>query len=436
MPISKIISFGLLVLLVSSIGQRKVAAQQFYNPASQSGPSEGAGDKPLWLERNGKKVFLLGVNYPWYNGYRGIDIGRYKGTKTIRTLALVERRKDLDEPRQDMQPGKPVHPNTGGFDREGIKAQFEDMQKIGIHVVRWFWGNDGRAFFNLNEGGNCSIDEETLNNVDEILKLAKKSGVLIAPVLLDFRIISGDTHMLYEDGSEGAMHKEFITDPVKRKNLIDNGIVKLVKRVNTSADADAVLYWEIMNEASNVVSGQDPATGITYRSTAKGQVSPTEMRRFLKEAYEAIKRVDPKRPIMPSGLARANSLPLLVGQVPADLFGAHYNDADKDFGQVLTVSEIKKRILEPLGLTLDKPLVMTEGPSNAEHHLQYYIESAYYGGWAGYYPWSYYGVIGLNPLIRYDSASPSGNLTQKKWNLEIYRQFNRQHGKDVELGNH
>jgi len=76
---------------------------------------------------------------------------------------------------------------------------------------------------------------------------------------------------------------------------------------------------------------------------------------------------------------------------------------------------------------------MTEGPSVAEH-MQYYIDSAFNGGWAGYYPWSYYGIIGLNPMMRYDGAPPKGNVNKRQTNAQIYREFNRAHAKDLDLG--
>ena len=41
----------------------------------------------------GKPRFLLGVNYPSYNGYRGLDLAPYRGSKTIGSIAYVSPKK-------------------------------------------------------------------------------------------------------------------------------------------------------------------------------------------------------------------------------------------------------------------------------------------------------------------------------------------------------
>jgi len=398
----------------------------------------------LWFPFNGKARFLLGANLPWYNGYRGLDLAPYRGSKTIASVAYVIPKKqpwltgrfgvgtDVQRPSVSIQPG------STGFNAEGIEAQFRDMQAIGIHVLRWFIGDDGRAFLLFDQNENCTgIDPVGLENLDRVMALAEANQVYLVPVLLNFRFISGDRLLRFEDGSAGPDHADVIRDSEKRRKLIENFIQPLVKRYSKS---NSVLYWEIMNEAGNVVEGVDTATGFRMGRQKKvavpetfgsGRVSITEMRRFLNETYDAIKSVDQEHMIMPSGLARPWELPLVVGQVKADLFGAHYKDDGSDYDRIEPVAAIQSQLKQTYGLVLDKPLVMTEGPSQLSRHLQDYLNGAYSGGWAGYFPWSYYGLIGVNDMKRYPhvNVSRSGDP-----NVEFYKAFNQLHADAVSLG--
>lgn len=386
----------------------------------------------LWFKKDGKSVFLLGANYPFYNGYRGLDLGRYLGEKNIATVAYFNN-KDLQKPPITITKG------TTGFNPEGLDAQFKDMRDIGIHVLRWFIGNDGRAFLKLDPQGYClGIDEEALKNMDIAVNIAKKYRIFIAPSLLDFRFIEGDKHLLFADGTTGESHAEIIIDTKKRRQLIENYIQPLAAHF---ANSDTILYWEIMNEAGNVVVGTDPKTGFTIKGAlgrkeaSTRSVTPEQMQTFLNEAYDAIKKVDKRHPIMPSGLARTANLPLVVGRVKADLYGAHYNDNGiTDFGKVQTVEEIKQWLLNSYHLALDKPLIMTEGAGNMQEHLDYYFNSALNGGWAGYLPWTYYKIAGLNSLVRHSDILTSENRKEKaRANIEFLKKFNRDHAQEVNI---
>jgi len=260
-------------------------------------PAEG--NQPLWLERQGKRVFLLGANYPWYNGFRGLDLGRLRGTKTIAGVAFWNGR-DLQSPLQPLAPG------VTGFDPAGIEAQFSDMHAIGIHALRWILVCDDRAFLELDRQGNCTgIDLESLRSLDAALALAAKHRIFLAPCLLDFRFVTGDEHVRYSDGTSGESHADVIRTPQKRKLLVEKFV---------------------------------------------------------------------------------------------------------------------------------KPLVMTEGTAAMKTHLDYYVTSAFEGGWAGYFPWTYYRLVGLNDLIRYPRIVTSKDKGEAAGaNLEFYRKFNREHAAALSL---
>jgi hypothetical protein len=237
---------------------------------------------------------------------------------------------------------------------------------------------------------NCTgIDSAALQNVDQVLALAEANQVYLVPVLFDFTFVSGDRWLRFEDGSLALGHADVIRQPGKRKSLIENFVKPLVKRC---ANSRAVLYWEIMNEAGNVVQGTDPVTGFKMGEKARWQdgakVSVVEMQTFLNEIYDAIKSVDQSHLVMPSGVGRPWQLPLVVGRVKADLFGAHYNDDGSDWYRIQPVANISNHLRRKHGLVLNKPLVMTEGPSQLQNHLNEYLQSAFDGGWAGYLAWS------------------------------------------------
>jgi hypothetical protein len=399
---------------------------------------------PFWFPLNGKSYFLLGANYPWYNGYRGLDLSPYLGTKTIATVAFASPKSEKWDRSSgfanghDLQyPSVSIRPGTTGFSADGIRAQFEDMHDIGIRVLRWFFGGDGRSFMIFDEHGDCTgIDATALQNVDQVVALAKTNQIYLVPVLFDFRFISGDHWLKFEDGTSGTGHAEVIRDSVKRRSLIDNFVQPLAKRY---ANAGSILYWEIMNEAGNVVQGTDPVTGFTMPGGAKAgkfpTVSVTEMQTFMNEVYDAIKSVDQTHPVMPSGLGRPWQLPLVVGRVKADLFGAHYKDDGSDYGRIQPVAQIRSELKSKFGLVLDKPLVMTEGPAEMNRYLNDYLRGAFSGGWAGYFPWTYYRLIGLSPLRRYSRIMTSRNgKPQASVNIDLFRMFNRDHADAVKLG--
>jgi hypothetical protein len=392
--------------------------------------------KPLWFPFNGKTWFLLGANYPWYNGFRGLDLGPYLGSKTIAAVAFANPGNSGSG--HDLQfQANPIRPGTTGFNADGIEAQQQDMQNIGIHELRWFFGNDGRSFMIFDHQDNCTgIDSTASQNVDRVLALAETHQVYLVPVLFDFRFISGDRWLKFDDGSSGAGRADAIRDPEKRKSLIENFVQPLVKRC---ANSKAILYWEIMNEAGNVVQGTDPTTGFMLEGNARvpngAKVSIVEMQTFLNEVYDAIKSVDQNHLVMPSGLARPRQLPLVVGRVKADLFGTHYSDDGSDWERIESVANIGRQLRSRYGLVLDKPLVMTEGPAQIQSHLNEYLQSAYDGGWAGYLAWSYYGLIGYNDLKRYPGIVTSKDATPaSRANVDSYRKFNQVHADVVKLG--
>ncbi|HEX3444521.1 MAG TPA: hypothetical protein VHS80_07360 [Chthoniobacterales bacterium] len=393
-------------------------------------------NKPLWFPFDGKTWFLLGANYPWYNGYRGLDLGPYLGSKTIATVAFNSPRNSAYG-RDIQSPSIPIRSGTTGFNADGIAAQLQDMQGIGIHVLRWFFGGDGRSFMLFDQRDNCTgLDSTAAQNVDRVLALAETHQVYLVPVLFDFRFIGGDHWLKFEDGSSGTGRADVVRDPEKRKSLIENFVKPLVKRC---AESKAILYWEIMNEAGNVVQGTDPVTGFTLegngRIPGEAKVSVVEMQTFLNEVYDAIKSVDPNHLVMPSGLGRPRQLPLVVGRVKADLFGTHYNDDGNDWERIQSVADISSELHRRFGLVLDKPLVMTEGPAEIERHLSEYLQKAYDGGWAGYLAWSYYRIIGYNGLKRYPRIVTSKDATPAgRANADLYRTFNQAHADAVKLG--
>jgi endo-1,4-beta-mannosidase len=161
-------------------------------------------------------------------------------------------------------------------------------------VVRWFWGSDGRAFFDVStngRGGIQGISESTLQRVDAVVATAEKLHVKLIPVLFDFRFVIGSNHVLYEGSAEigGESHRSFLEDPDQRAMLVRDYVQRLVRRYR---DSPAILYWEIMNEAGNAVRGPYPPArpGVTCKIRGGRKACPREFKgtSALRRSHRAI----------------------------------------------------------------------------------------------------------------------------------------------------
>jgi hypothetical protein len=403
------------------------------SPFTDSGGAPGlaeAGSGPTATTH-----FILGANAPWYNGYRGLDLAPYLGKKTIASVSMVK----ADSGLKNADPtAPPIVTGATGYDASGIDATLEDMRSIGIKAVRWYFGVDGRALFSLDAQDDSSpIDTRAYPQIDHLLAAAEVNGISVIPVLFDFRLVNGDEHLLYRDGTPGTPHPRVVADPQKRAALLQNYVEPLVSRY---ASSHAILAWEIMVEAANSVIGTD-AAGTKYSgnhcsdgsadpSGTTCHVSPTQMQAFFTDVYRAIKSVDTAHPVLPSGLARPRELTLVVGAVPADLYGAHYDDSGSECGMIQSVAEVETTYLTPHDLKLDKPLLMTEGTSGP--NTACYASAAFSGGWAGYLAWGYYGLVGLSDFSRYTGivTSADGSKSHQE-GMAFYQQFSSMHAADV-----
>jgi hypothetical protein len=394
-----------------------------------------AAKRLQWL---GKEYFLLGANYPFYNGLRGLDIGRLSPRKEIVFFSHPAEGGRRNNPLAFP----PIPPGGTGFDAAGIEKQLADMHHIGIRVVRWMWGWDGRDFFDLDEQGHCrGMSADVFTHLDQILKMAEKHRIYLMPVLLDFRFVTGDAprfperRLRYRDGTTEPPHGDVIRDPRKRRMLIENCIKPLVQRYK---DSDQIIIWEIMNEAGNIANGKDDQTGYIIRAGRKFSEKQTIqikiLQEFFNEVYDAIKSVDQKHYVLSSGLARPTQLPMLVGRVKADLYGAHYNDDGiSDYGKVMSVEKIQEQILSRYRLQLDKPLLMTESTAEMKSHLDYYIDAAYQGGWAGILVWTYYRLIGYHEFNHYKEVITSQDNRGAE-NVQFFRNWQKQHQAETDIG--
>jgi hypothetical protein len=394
-----------------------------------------AASRVQWL---GKEYFLLGVNYPFYNGLRGLDIGSLSPRKEIVFFS---------HPAHGGRKNNPlafptVPPGGTGFNAPAIDKQLEDMPQIGIRVVRWMWAWDGRNFFDLDPQENClGVGADVFTHLDQILQIAAKHRIYLMPVLLDFRFVTGDAprfperRLRYRDGTTESPHADVIRNPRKRRLLIENCIKPLVQRYK---DSDQIIIWEIMNEAGNVAYGRDDQTGYTIKSGEKFSREQSlhirVLQEFLNDVYDAIKSVDNKHYVLSSGLARPMQLPMVVDRVKSDLYGAHYNDdGTSDYGKVESVDKIRAQLLSKFKLNLNKPLLMTESTAHLKTHLDYYVNASYEGGWAGILPWTYYQLIGYHEFNHYKEAVTSKD-NKGADNVQFFQNWQKQHQSETDIG--
>jgi len=375
---------------------------------------------PHRLTVDGKPVFVFGVNYPFFNCLRGVDIGPFGAWEKLPST-------NLGLP--------PLKAGESAFNAEQMEEQFADMESAGVKVIRWGWGFDGRGFYDFDQNMVCrGIHPLTLKNLSQVLDLARKHNLRIWAVLLDFRFVRFGPQGGHKDRYSAVMRS-----PEKRRALVE----AFGKLAEFCKGRKELFCFEIMNEASNVIEGRDAVTGYSLlhrdefdseetRILAKNRIELALMQQFMNEAYDAIKKADPDRRVLCSSLNHVGYLPGFVGRVKSDFYAAHYNaNGWTDYGRTHTVEDIQRDLLDRWSLKLDKPLVMGEAPSELNRNMDYFLEAAYKGGWAGFLPWSWCEMIGV-----FEAPYPKAPRIPKPApkEIELFRQWSQQHAQEIDFG--
>ena len=169
----------------------------------------------LSFDANSSPPFLVGANLPWL--HYGIDFGA-----------------------NAWRPG-------GGVGQPRERAQldktFEHLAGSGVRCVRWFLLCDGRAGIRFSEGGRpLGLDDFISRDIDAALDIARRHGIQIIFVLLDFLVCDGARAVR---GVQMGGRAHLLSEPAHRDALLDAVFRPLVERYGREP---VILAWDIINE--------------------------------------------------------------------------------------------------------------------------------------------------------------------------------------------
>ena len=160
-----------------------------------------------------------GVNLPWIN--YGWDVGR-----------------------------NPWGMEHGGFssNRNRLLEDFSFLRDNGVKVVRLFIFCDLRSGILFNQSGiPLKFDTFVEEDFNVLVDTAKKTGLLLIPVLFDYTIADG---VNIEGVTRVGEFPELFTDPVKQKDLLKIFGAFFRK----FASHPAIFAWDIINEPEHIES--------------------------------------------------------------------------------------------------------------------------------------------------------------------------------------
>lgn len=319
---------------------------------------------------SGGNYYLFGVNYPW-SSY-GNDFGK-NGFGDYG-----------------------VHTDTGNGT---YNKAFADMKAKGVHVVRWWVFSDGRAGITFDSSGSpTGIDSSVLPNLDAAVAIAKKNNIYLNLVFLDFSFLRNPSNLGGSPTVVSGGHANVITDATKTTALINNVVNPIM---NHFPNEPYILSWEIMNEPEWIISNLPQASTQSGYQTATmaqfwnfaSQFSNSVHSRT--QSYVTVGSATLKwNKVWTNSFADKKGLPRLN----LDYYQTHYYSwmdpwqiNDPDLG--VTWMAPTKQAVSSLGL--DKPIVVGESDDNAESCGGNCANLIFNNGYAGYWPWSYWGGDGL-----------------------------------------
>ena len=279
--------------------------------------------------------FVVGVNLPWV-GY-GTDIGTSgwfsSGGLSQRPAAL-----------------------------ETLDRTFETLARDGMKVARTFLLCDGRSGLHADAGGTpTGLDAAVLPDIAALVSSARRHGVGLIPVLLDFHLCSP---LEIVNGVQLGGRSHLIADRHAAAALVDRVVRPIAEMF---ADEEAIVAWDVINEPEWCLP-----RGLFAARTA---VSFGAMRRFLAEAVECLHR-SARQPVT-VGSAGTWALDLVIG-IELDFYQVHWYDR---FGW-----DALARPVAELGIA-DRPAILGEF-SGRTTRLDDVLDAAKSAGYEGALVWS------------------------------------------------
>ena len=232
----------------------------------------------------------------------------------------------------------------------------------GVRVVRTFLLCDARSGVLFDELGlPLGIDAAVLADIEALLNAARRQGVRLMPVLLDFHLCGRTTIV---NGVQLGGRSNLVADAAAGAALAERVLQPIVERFG---EDDAIAAWDVINEPEWCLRG-----GLFSRRSA---VSFAAMQRFLGAAVECIKR-HARQPVT-IGCAGTWALDL-VRPLGLDLYQIHWYDR---FGW-----DALARPVAELGLG-DRPVILGEF-SGRTAEVTDVLDTASRAGYQGALVWS------------------------------------------------
>lgn len=288
----------------------------------------------MWTAREPDR-FVVGVNLPWV-GY-GTDVGAclwFPDGGLSAQPAAMER---LDR-------------TLGALARDGVIA------------VRTFLLCDARSGVVFDGSGRpIGLDDAVTSDVDVLVAAARRHGVGLMPVLLDFHLCAAAQVV---NGVQLGGRSHLIVDAAARAALIDRVLRPLVERYG---DDSTVIAWDVLNE---------PEWCLTDARHFKRTAVPFDaLQRFLGEAVAAVHE-SARQPVT-IGCAGTWRLDL-VTPLDLDFYQVHWYDR---FGWTALARPVSE-----LGLG-DRPVILGEFAGRGVR-LPEVLAAAKAAGYEGALVWS------------------------------------------------
>ena len=133
----------------------------------------------------------------------------------------------------------------GGFasNSAALEEDFAYLRTNGVKMCRVFLFCDFRTGLAYDgEDYILGVDEYVFADMRTVLDVAASNSIQLIPVLMDYTIADG---VQWEGPNKVGEHPEFITNGVRRAQLIDNVIRPFVREFGTN---DTIYAWDIINE--------------------------------------------------------------------------------------------------------------------------------------------------------------------------------------------
>ena len=129
------------------------------------------------------------------------------------------------------------------------EREMKDAAGLGIHYLRWWLFADGRAGLVFDSNGFVvGLEDRFLADLDELIRLCRSARTYLVLTLFDF-LWGAQAQTL--DGVQLFGRADLLTDPDKRRSLLDNGVAKVFDRL---ASANEVAILDLFNEPEWLLS--------------------------------------------------------------------------------------------------------------------------------------------------------------------------------------